>query len=204
MALTYYGINVGTFVIQVEDNNYQSLSLSIDEERLELTDRLSCPSLDRCTDADFSYIPTDIDEGLGSKNSDKGYYFAYSFYLINSGKLALSYQMDYNLLYTSRNLEKILRVMLVVDGKTEVYAASQDSGDAEPIIVEKKDNIIGYTTAFASYTPPTIISHRNYDFGAGMARKYTCVMWLDGWDMDQRNEMMGGKLKTEITFTILK
>ena len=141
MALTYYGINVGTFVIQVEDNNYQSLSLSIDEERLELTDRLSCPSLDRCTDADFSYIPTDIDEGLGSKNSDKGYYFAYSFYLINSGKLALSYQMDYNLLYTSRNLEKILRVMLVVDGKTEVYAASQDSGDAEPIIVEKKDNI---------------------------------------------------------------
>ena len=82
VLITIYGQNVGNFVIGIETNVRQSLSLSEDANFSKPTTRLSAPGIREQTHATLADIPLDIENGSGSKNDyQKRRYFAYSFYL---------------------------------------------------------------------------------------------------------------------------
>ena len=208
IVVTYYGYNVGNFVIRVDNDHYQGLSLSDDENRVTLSNYLVAKSLHDCKDADISFIPDNIEEGIGSKNHEEGRYFCYSFYLINVGKLTCNYVFEYKLVRSTKDIDKALRVMIIQDGHRDIYAKSRTDeghiGDPEPIICLEENNIIGETLPFIELEDRTIIKNYNYDFMAGSYTKYTVVMWIDGWDKDESDEMFGSLIQTEVTISLLK
>jgi len=213
ILLTYYGTQVGNFVITVEGRRFQSLSLSNKEDRSTPTSRLLAKSMKDCHDADYSMIPSNIEEGIGNKNDTTNLrYLAYSFYLINSGDIAVNYTMSYNIVRSEKQLESILRIMIIKDGERTVYAkAREDSGhigDPEGVYIDEKgyeqvEEPLFYTKPFIEDGTTTAIKETIYDFPAGSDSKYTCVMWLDGWDKQETNQMMAAAIQTEIVFKII-
>lgn len=200
ISLTYYGVNVGNFVLRIEDDRHAQLALSIDEDE-NYTNRLVAATLDKCTDADISMIPNNIHEGLGSKNDKHRRYFAYSFYVVNVSDLTCNYSMDINILRCTQAIDTAIRFMIIYDNNRTIYA-KDNNGEAEPIISRDQDNIIGYTTPFLSTY--TILSVNYYDLMPKRKDKFTIVMWIDGWDVDESNSMFGGLLQSEVIFTTLQ
>lgn len=206
ILLTYYGMRVGNFVITVSGRYITGLALSLDENKLDEKARLIADPLSEALDADYSFIPTDIEDGLGSKNdNDEHRYFAYSFYLLNTGNVSVSYTMEYDLLRVSKGLDSIMRVMIIKDGERTVYAKHSEAegtfGQPEKVRVDS-----GYlfdTVPFIVDQSNTIIKQNYYDMQVGGSAKFTIVMWLDGWDNEQTNDMKGGQFQTKVTFKVL-
>lgn len=60
---------------------------------------------------------------------------------------------------------------------------------------------LGLTTPFASDNK--VFQTTNHDFKVGQMKKYTVVMWLDGWDAQSSNKLLNGALKLSLQFTLI-
>lgn len=180
------------------------LSLTIDENHETMTTQLVAPPLLKATDTQYTDIPTDIEDGLGSKNRNDNQiaYFAYSFYLSGkSDKPSINYGMTMTLEKKSNELEKAIKIMVIRNGIKTIYAHANEDGSPKPIYkgergAEEPEEIIGYTIPFKNnkhiiYEPQSIVSGE-YD-------KYTVVMWIDGWESD--NSMKSGDFQAELKFS---
>ena len=192
-------MQVDRFTITVSQ---QYLSLTIDEEKETLTTTLQAPPLLKASDTQYSDIPENIDEGLGSKNTNS--YFAYSFYLLGGGDLntPMNYSMTMTLKVASNELENAMRVMIIKDGCRTVYAQPNDDGSSKLIYYaanhEDEPQIIGATVPFKNNKH---IILEPYKITPGEEQKFTVVMWIDGWD--SVNSMKGGTFSSELKFQIL-
>lgn len=180
------------------------LSLTIDENHEVMTTQLVAPPLLKATDTQYTDIPTDIEDGLGSKNRNDNQiaYFAYSFLLKaeSSTGESINYGMTMTLEKKSNELEKAIKVMVIRNGIKTVYAHANEDGSAKPIYYGEthlsEPEIIGYTIPFKDnkhiiYEPQSIVSGE-YD-------KYTVVMWIDGWESD--NSMKAGDFQANLKFS---
>ncbi len=180
----------------------QYLSLTIDEEKQEMATSLYAPPLLKATDTQYSDIPANIDEGLGSKNTDS--YFAYSFYLLGGSDLAqeMNYSLTMTLHMSSNELENAMRIMIIKDGYRTVYAQPNEDGSSKLIYYAAnrfdEPQIIGATVPFKNNKH---IILEPYKIKPGVEQKFTIVMWIDGWD--SVNEMKGGTFSSELKFQIL-
>ena len=156
------------------------LSLSIDENREALTTELHAQPLLSATDTQYSSIPEDIEEGVGSKNTRS--YFAYSFYLIgeeNKSQENINYSLSMSLLDTSKNIEKAIRVMIIKDGVRKIYSdTSKPIYDGEDHTKEP-ERILGETLPYWDNDHVALIWDKIIP---GKFIKYTIVIWIDGWE----------------------
>lgn len=204
--LTFYGTQVGNFVIVVEGEYEASVALSATEDYSDSTSRLIVDTSTSLLDADYGMIPTNIEDGIGNKNDDVGRrYFAYSFYLINTGSASVDYEMTIDLKNTSRSLDSAIRIMIIKDGVETVYAKAQEKGDhpGEPELVyaDNLGNVVAETVPFL-YDGNVIVRQNYEDLEAHQVHKYTVIMWIDGWDLDEADSMIGGAFNVEMNFTI--
>ena len=114
--------------------------------------------------------------------------------------------MSFNIQTATRRIDSILRVMIIEDGVKTIYAkAREDEGHiGEP--TENVDRSTGevvktLTTPFLD--DRSIIKKEYHDFDKGDVKKYTIVMWLDGWDLESDNSMLGGALRLNLDFYVL-
>ena len=176
-------IYVDRFTISTSSSE---LTLTIDDNKQQFTTQLVAPPLLKATDTQYSDIPEDIEEGLGSKNKNENQvaYFAYSFYLgATSDKPSINYGMTMILEKKSNELEKAIKVMVIRNGLKTVYAHANEDGSPKPIYngergAEEPSEIIGYTRPFEDN--PKHIIYRPYSIVSGEYDKYTVVMWIDG------------------------
>jgi len=180
----------------------QYLSLTVDESMQKTETSLYAPPLLKATDTQYSDIPENIDEGLGSKNTDS--YFAYSFYLLGGSDLnqEMNYSLTMTLKMASNELENAMRVMIIKDGYRTVYAQPNEDGSSKLIYYaanhSDEPKIIGATVPFKNNKH---IILEPYKIKPGVEQKFTIVMWIDGWD--SVNEMKGGTFNSELKFQIL-
>jgi len=175
------------------------LFLTVDETCEVITTKLEAPPLLKAIDTQYTDIPDDIEEGLGSKNTNQ--YFAYSFYLgCKSERPTVDYSIDMTLNNCSNQLEDAIRVMIIRNGEKNVYAKAYDDGAPKEIkdgdTHESEPVVIGYTKPF--YDNKHIIL-RPYSIVSGEYDRYTMVMWIDGWESD--NSMKGGTVQTNVKFS---
>ena len=190
-------MRVDRFTITI--NNESELCLTIDENQVLTETTLSAPPLLKATDTQYTDVLENLDEGLGSKNTD--YYFAYSFYL---GGLGKEHSINYNLYMAlnkySNNIEEAIRVMIIRNGRKEIYAKSDLNGDAKPIYFGENHSdtpeIVGETKPFRQNKNIIV---ETYEINPGNFDKYTIVMWIDGWE--SVNEMKGGIFSADIKFS---
>ena len=203
--LTYYGTQVGNFVISIKGMYDAGISLYDNSNEKQLTTRLTAKPLSDGIDAAYTDIPNDIGSIDGSHNADDGRYLAYTFYLVNSGTIDCNVRMEMSLTDSRKDINKILRVLIIKDSDNKqdgtVYAAPKDDGTPEAIIPQDVDPTTDYglTTPF---TGNQVVSTDYTDFQVGEVYKFTIVMWLDGWDSDESQDMLGGALKTQVNFSI--
>ena len=111
------------------------LSLTIDENHEVMTTQLVAPPLLKATDTQYTDIPEDIDEGLGSKNKNNNLiaYFTYSFLLKaeSSAGNTIEYGMTMLLEKKSNELEQAIKIMVIRNGEKTIYAARYNKEQAE-------------------------------------------------------------------------
>ena len=188
-------IYVDRFTITISDEN---LFLTIDETREVITTKLVAPPLVKAQDIQYKDLPDNIDEGLGSKNTNG--YFSYSFYL--GSKESTNYSLAMTMNDSSRQLDDAIRVMIIRNDVRTIYAKANEDGTSKPIYHgetrEQPDEIIGYTTSFKDnkhiILEPYYINQDEFD-------RYTVVMWIDGWE--SVNSMKGGNVHTDLKFSTL-
>lgn len=201
MFLTYYGTQVGNFVISIKGMYDAGISLYDNSSEKQLTTRLVAQPLSKGIDTDYSYIPNDIGSIEGSHNAEDGKYLAYTFYLVNSGTIDCNVRMEMSLTDTRKDIDKILRVLIIKDSDYKqdgtVYAAPKDDGTPETVTDGTYD--YGQTVPFVGNQ---VLSTDYTDFQVGEVYKFTIVMWLDGWDSDESQSMLGGAIKTQLNFSV--
>lgn len=186
----------------ITTNHDPELSLTIDEEKSRFTTSLTAPPLLKAADIQYTDIPANIEDGLGSKNTD--YYFAYSFYLkgISEEGHNINYSMSMKMRKFTNNLEEAIRIMVIKDSVRTVYAKAMADGTPRPIYSgetrEEPDQIIGTTVPFKNNSH---IIHEPYLIAAGAFSKFTIVMWIDGWE--SVNSMKGGVIQTDLSFSTI-
>ncbi|MCR4614785.1 MAG: hypothetical protein K5756_01360 [Clostridiales bacterium] len=131
----------------------------------------------------------------GSHNGDD--YIAYTFYIRNNGEDTVTYNASLDILSTTKGADEAVRIMVFEDGKPTTYGKKTkdpDAGDEEHpanYLIEKE--FISEKVAMQS-----VISN----FKPGDIHKYTIVIWLEGWDPECVDDIMGGQMKFQMNIKV--
>lgn len=180
IAIAFSFLQVDRFTVYTPNDS--ELCLTIDEDKIRTTTKLVAPPLMNAGDTQYSEIPENITEGLGSKNNDS--YFAYSFYLGGVGSASvIHYSLDLRLNKVSNNLEDAMRIMIIRNrDDPEIFAKANDDGSPKMIYDgerhEDEPTPIKITTPFEKNTKDIVF--KAYDIKPGEFDKFTFVIWIDG------------------------
>lgn len=204
VLITIYGQNVGNFVIAIEGQSQLNLALSETEDFADPKSRLSAGGIKDITHATYINIPDDIENGDGLKNDIKSKrYFAYSFYLKNLSGSLVDYETEIVIRETTKGADSALRVLVIRDGGRSIYAKPKEAPEPADQIGQPADQGTqiekDYTTIpFASAI--TIMQERVAGIVMNAVHKYTIVMWIEGWDPQCTDDIIGATLRMEMVF----
>ena len=189
--------------------NEPGLCLTIDENKQETCTELAAPPLQRAWNIQYSDIPEDIDDKLGSKNFDgfieerRVSYFAYTFYLkgISDKEELISYKLSLDINKETREskLFPAIKIMLIRNGERVVYSdeSALNIYDGIPGNNSTKVKIDGIQTI--PFEDSDYIIVRSYKIESGGFDRYTVVMWIDGWESS--DPMRGGTFNAKLKFS---
>lgn len=224
LLLSYYGLNVGTFTVII-DNDQQTVAevlLSETEDFKKTSQRLNAvQALDlECLGVeDYELVATNpeikndipqeiiaqLEDLVGGSQNQEGY-FCYTFYVLNSGNTIYDYTMDLNITSTKNNADSAIRIMLVWDRD---YGVESTIEDVQKIYAKAQGNKPGQTPnaldycsddRFASSTK--IFTESRYYFIPGRIDKVSVLMWIHGWDEDATDEVRSGKVRLSLRIRI--
>ncbi len=206
VGLSLYGENTGELVVSVDAKTVRSLSLS-EIGKFEAADSsslIAAEGIKDIRDSTYFYIPENISEGDGLKSDKKeNRYFAYSFYLKNVSNVSVGYSATLKLDKYTQGVDKAIRIMVLVDDNEPlIFARPKADGSAESLLDDGSVNKKGYTTIPFTENEMEIVNQPITEVDA--VQKYTIVMWLEGWDSDCKDNIIGGKLSASLTFKILE
>ncbi len=201
-VITFYGQQAGNFVMTLDYDVYnRSIILSEDEKFTNPTPRLMTDPIDDARDMTYSWLKLDEVQNTDGNYVDPDYdYVAYTFYLKNDGfeTVNLSYQIYIEDFY--KEIDEAIRVLIIEDGIETMYQKLDklEAGEEPPYY----PSIMPKTKLFQSDGLVT----REYieGFRPGQVKKYSILMWLEGYDPDTTDEVLGGKINFSMRFSIEK
>ena len=183
--------NSGRFSVNIDKYEMMEYGLSLSESR-ELTymrSQLNAKISEKMTNISEKSIADNVDMIDGEHNGRD--YIAYTFYLVNAGEQALSYDYEVKYSNVTNSLDEAVRLRLYVDGDPTLYAKTRsDGGGAEP-----------GTTEF--YSDNVMARGRISNLQPGEVTKYTVVIWLEGNDPDCIDWLIGGTMKVEMEMSVV-
>ena len=206
IGLSVYGENVGDLLVSVDSKTVRALSLS-ENGKFESTDAssfLTAQGIKSIRDSTYFYVPENITEGDGLKSDkDENMYFAYSFYLKNVSSVSVGYSATLKLDRCTKGIDKAIRVMILVDdNEPKIFARPKDDGSPESLEEDGNANKRGYTTIPFEGNEIEVVSQSVTEVNA--IQKYTVVIWIEGWDSDCKDNIVGGNFSASLTFKILE
>lgn len=128
----------------------------------------------------------DLDNIDGSHNGDD--YFAYTFYVKNTGKEVQQYNASLVVTGVSKSCDEAARVMVYKNGEPNIYAKlNMKTNKAE-------------TDATAFVDDTTVYQTSTADFGPDAVDKYTVVIWFEGKDSECIDDIRGGHMRLSMLF----
>ena len=183
--------NSGRFSVNIDKYEMMEYGLSLSESR-ELTymrSQLNAKISEKMTNISEKSIADNVDMIDGEHNGRD--YIAYTFYLVNAGEQALSYDYEVKYSNVTNSLDEAIRLRLYVNGEPTLYAKTRsDGGGAEP-----------GTTEF--YSDNVMARGRISNLQPGEVTKYTVVIWLEGNDPDCIDWLIGGTMKVEMEMSVV-
>lgn len=196
LLVSFYGLNIGNFVIQIDNTEItgKGISLSTNYDFTNPTSRLETVALERADNITYTDIPNDVEYQDDNNNDAKGNYFAYSFYLKNSGREVIDYSADIRIDDISKGTDSAIRVMIVKDyNERKVYAKPQEEGD----IGTPEPGTISF------YNQTTVFYEDVKNFTVGSVTRYSIVIWLEGNDPQCKDDILGGGIKMSMHFKVV-
>lgn len=204
ILITIYGQNVGNFVVAIETSSQLSLSLSETAGFEDPKSRLAAKGVKNQTHATYSDITKDIAIVTrdGSNNDPGRRYFAYTFYVKNASATVLNYRMIMTLNHTTLGAEAALRVMVIKNDESTMYAKPKNSSAGGNVIKEDltdTDILVNYPVEnFISSV--TLLQQTELNFTRNSVNRYTIVMWLEGYDPECTDDIKGAIMRMELHF----
>lgn len=134
----------------------------------------------------------ELDEIDGNHNSTNN--IAYTFYIKNAGKEKISYYASIDIDSVTKGVDEAIRVMLFINGEPTVYG-KQPRNLSNPYAMFAIDEL------FASNTK--VFEKTREGFDVGDVDKYTVVLWLEGWDPECVDDILGGECKISMNFKLM-
>lgn len=217
-GFTLYGDKVGNFVVILKEDKVKIAACLTKHTETERNSRFDVPGIEYLSPTTFKELPDSLSHEVGIKNDENSKYIAFSFYLLNLTDRAVDYDMSIEivdelagtkngnykpsdalriLILEERELDEELEgdKDLKVDGT--IYAREEDSeeGKAE---LEKAEYPSDKVTYFAD--DKVIVNEKEIPFAIDEVIKYTVVIWLEGYDISCKDELIGGRLKMKMNF----
>lgn len=206
----------------VDQSNVGNIALSPTQDFVTSSAVLRMQGPEEMTNITYDWI--DKDNILGQEGNHHGeHYVAYSFFLKNVGMSDIIFASDFMLTYTSRDIERALRILVIEDEtKAVCYALSRPSGAQEYIAYDTDDEATQQPLPLGD-TPLDNLLKTNVTTGFGgededgntvvfkgadtflkvdEVKKYTVLIWLEGSDSDCLDSIIGAKVSFEYNFFV--
>jgi len=202
-VLAFFGQNMGTFVISLGDDAFRTgIILSDNKEFTTSSPRLLVNPVNNSMPVAFDDLS--IQECMstdGDFDDPKGLtYIGYTFYLMNEGNTIVDVEFNIDIVTVTKNIDAAARVMLIQDDDVE-HLSIYRKADSNPI---NYYDHTPYELTKDFESSSRVCSNSFESFRPGDVKKYTLFIWLEGWDEDCNNSVMGGQLRMTMTFNIVK
>ena len=217
-AFTLYGEKVGNFVVVLKEDKVKiSACLTKDFEKDQST-YLTIPGVEHLQATTYQYIPDTLASGVGIKHEERGKYMAFSFYLINRTDSAIAYDIKVELTDekagTGNKTHKpsdALRVLILEESELNEELEANKSLKADGTVFARKEESQQAIDELAPANYPegkvvnfvdegkTIIKQQGISFEANGIKKYTVVLWIEGFDISCKDELLGSRLKMKMS-----
>lgn len=217
-GFTLYGDKVGNFVVILKEDKVKfSACLTKDFEN-DLTSRFEVPGIEYLSETTFHDLPDTLPQSVGFKNDQKRKYMAFSFYLLNLTDRAINYDMSIEIVDElagtkdrSYKPSDALRILILEEGAIgETLEGDGDLKSDGTVYAREESSQEGIDELQAANYPPDVVAYfadddrivneKEIPFALGEIKKYTVVLWLEGFDISCKQELVGGRLKMRMTF----
>ncbi len=183
--------NGGSFTVAITnpDKSY-GLSLCESDDFFSPTSVLKADIAEKITNIDGETdLPADLDNINGKHNGLN--YVAYTFYCKNTGSKPCTLQYELYFESTTKGIEKAIRIRIYEDGTPTTFARTRSDGTGP----EKG------TKEFLTETIVTKQQRENFE--VNNIKKFTVVIWIEGWDEDCTDDIIGGVLKLNMKLSAI-
>jgi len=198
--LTFYGQNVGNFIMSLdEDLKERQIYMSETEDFLVPTASLQAGAVKGARDITYSMMH--IEEAVNNDGNYKDPYFkyvAYTFYVKNMGDETTSLEYETQITVNKNDLDKAIRVMIIsqIDGKRE---------DSIYMLPDTQEAVYVDMPECKYFINERLIMRERVDyFFPDQVLKFTVFLWLEGQDPDTTADVLGGQIKLQMKFTGLE
>lgn len=198
LMISFFGQMIGNFTITADmENSELGISLSESSDMANPTTRLFAQPLEDMFNITETDLPSNIDDIDGSHNGD--HYMAYTYYLGNAGDVALVYSMRLTIEQMKLGVDAAIRLRIYEDGVPTTYAKLASNGDPEAIAPGVNNNP---TTPF--YSESEIVYRNDKILELNQVKKYTIVLWLEGWDPECIDDIRSGRLRLALEYKVIR
>ncbi len=212
-----YGILVlieyNNFKVMIDKDGLNILSLSHTEDFANPSEVISLGGpkfMDNITLMDIYYLLPEIQRAEGTYGDENTYvkYLAATFFLKNISGEDRVYRESMLLREVTKGIDEAIRIMVVRNGEIDVYARPQSDGTPEEVVPGQMYSIKGEQThnreevwMTTSFDGEYVFYNSGIPLAANETVRYTLLIWLEGWDEQCVDDILGGKMKVEMQFS---
>lgn len=217
-GFTLYGDKVGNFVVVLKEDKVKISACLTKDFKNDKTSRFDVPGIEYLSDTTFHDLPDTLPNDVGVKNDEKCKYLAFSFYLLNLTDRAVSYDMSIEIVdeWTGKDENykpsDALRILILEEREFDENMEGNKNLKADgAVYARREDSQEGIDELKAANYPPdkvtyfsegdVIVNEKEIPFGLNEVKKYTVVLWLEGYDISCKQELIGGRLKMKMSFS---
>lgn len=199
-VVTFYGQDSGNFMMSIDRDAYtRGIVLSTTEDFEYPQPRLMTNPIDEARDLTYRWLKiNDVMNTDGNYDDPDFDYVAYTFYIQNNGNETVNVAYHIKITEVSRNMDHAVRVLVINDGVETLYQKEdeKDQYGEYPIYPAS----IPASTFFVS---DEIITRELFtNFKPNDVKKFSVLVWIEGYDPDTTDDILGGNIKMEMIFSI--
>lgn len=194
-VVTFYGQNAGNFVMSVDTSLRQrGITLSDDYDFTVHKSQLLSDPIEDARAITYAWLKREEVKDTNGNYKDPDHdYVAYTFYLKNFGNETVDFVYYIRITEIYKNLDSAIRVLVIEDGVETMYMKEDLTETQYPSIMPRSENFL---------TSNTVMRKTVYNFRPSDVKKFSVIVWLEGYDPDTNDDVLGGMIRMTMNFTI--